>query len=362
MKTLAAILVTALAIGAGAWAWHSRAVSSAAREAEHLASKNEAVATADVAAADASPPKKPPPALSAKERKFLWDTENVAFQLSYKTGPALGQAFVKRDVAQLAAFFARDFRGATLPVDAGEVSRRAFAEWRTVKQGKDAAQPVDAEGLAAWLARLAARFHSVPQVQLSVLSVAPEQRDRLDGPWRSVWQLRIAGERADRPPGQRTGSARGPSDEMFPAPYKASGGAPIEATLRIAVRWEKEPADFGAGRGWISRFEVEQLTVATAERTLLEDVTASCGIDADRMFDNWRRTGNDFATTPGGVYAADVNGDGWIDLLVTDRKWPALYINEGGKFVDLDNDGKVDLILGNVVYRNTGTQFVPRGT
>jgi len=101
----------------------------------------------------------------------------------------------------------------------------------------------------------------------------------------------------------------------------------------------------------------------------------------------------DLAIVPGGqpegVQAADVGDDGRIDLYVaghlflnrgTDasgrvafvdcncgipRSADGLLIDEGAKFLDWDNDGKLDLVLhdaytGPALYRNVGTRTAPR--
>src|SRR5204863_7439403 len=51
------------------------------------------------------------PSLAEADRQFLWETENVAFQLTYKFAPQLGATLRRADTAGLTAYFAANFEG-----------------------------------------------------------------------------------------------------------------------------------------------------------------------------------------------------------------------------------------------------------
>ena len=189
-----------------------------------------------------------------------------------------------------------------------------------------------------------------------------------------------ASRRTDR--GGRLTNNQGNRPEVFSTPYEVGSGAPLEITTKGAVRLSRLPKDYARDRGWIERWEMITITTASADRLLMEDVTPKTGIDTTHLYDNWAGENRPFVVTPGGIYAGDPNGDGKIDLLVTDQSSPHLYINQGNGafvdqaaelglrlerpiggmalFVDLDNDGDEDLILGRWIHENRNGHFIQR--
>ena len=103
------------------------------------------------------------------------------------------------------------------------------------------------------------------------MNLAPDDRKDLSGPWTGMWQIRLCGEQGKRTP-EKAATAAAIGD-LFPAPYSVQNGAPLEIIAKCKVRWKRPPVDFFSGRGWISGWEPESLTIASSDRRLMRDVT-----------------------------------------------------------------------------------------
>jgi hypothetical protein len=294
--------------------------------------------------------------MSQGGRKYLWDIENQAFQISYKAAPQFNQALARGDREAVEQFFADDFQGSVFAAGTAEIVRREFAEFSLQSSARHGTEAVDRVGFARWLLEQVQRFSQPPKVQLPLVHLRPVDRRKMDGPWEGQWILRIFGQMGD---------------------------GPGEVVAKGQFRAEKLPQDFASERGWISKWEIAGLSVARATHVLMEDATSHCGIDTGRLHDNWKVNRRQFKGTPGAVYACDYNGDGNIDLLVADDGPPLLYAGHGdgrfadvtlqtglpwerpkagiAMFADLDNDGDEDLFLGTAILENRDGRFARRG-
>ena len=100
-------------------------------------------------------------------------------------------------------------------------------------------------------------------------------------------------------------------------------------------------------------------------QALMEDITASSGIDVDEFHDNWTQSGPPYRAVNGDARLLDYQRDGLSDLLWTDNGRVFLYKGLGlGRFenvteaaglsrvtalasmvIDLDNDGYEDIVF-----------------
>jgi hypothetical protein len=319
-------------------------------------------------------------ALPESDRKFLWETENVAFQIIYKAGPAFAHALAAGDRESVAQFFAPDFKGTVLE-GTPQVTDRTFARWETRSSDRSTKKPLDGNAFAQYLVDWSLKFRSPPQVQVQVIDLAPIIKDDFSGSWQGKWILRLAGEQGTRKPMSAPKLERMPP--TFPENYQVSDGQPLEIVATGKVTWDHCPVDYLKDRNWISGWEFSKVVVSQSPKRLMTDVSASIGIDAKPLHDNWKHPHERAATVTGGVFACDVNNDGKIDLFVNDLGPPHLYVNQGGKFVDeaferglpvtpvkrnavclvdLNNDGWEDLVYGREIYENVQGNFVRRGS
>lgn len=183
-----------------------------------------------------------------------------------------------------------------------------------------------------------------------------------------------------------------PPDEEAGEPYwsltcinrlwgAARDGGQLEILVRMKLRTEDLTAERLGEPAWLVDCEILQMDAMLSQRTLFQDATADSDIQLATLHDNW--TQPPAIVNTGGVYACDYNRDGKTDLVVTDANEDAgcFYRGVGGgkffdvsrvigldalrntskvAFADLDNDGWEDIILvdSGLVFRNkSGLQF-----
>ena len=294
--------------------------------------------------------------LSTEGRQYLWDVEHRGFFLEQKAFPQLSQALAHGDRAALAAFLANRF--------SARVPDGVFRdEWHDSLIHADHLQrsvaedrQVDAADFLDMLAEYRRRFDPDPhacRARLGLLRLSPTEGRRLDGPWKSVWKVRLSGRKRK---------------------------SYVEVLLKLAVDLDPIDAQIDSRRHWIRSASIREVRTLTVARPLMQDVTARSGIDVARMHDNWK-PGQAFRSNTGGVYLSDYNRDGRLDILIDDMDAGAvLYRGVGaGRFVDataeaglprpapgqsplwtlscwgdFDGDGDEDLILDDRLLENNG--------
>lgn len=309
----------------------------------------------DDGGAAARPPAAELAGLPDDERRYLWEIEHRGNVLArYGFGP-LAAALRSGDRPALTRLLADTF---TASSPAGPPDTRVAAGFAEVERTQAGPRPPNRLGpgeFADQLLAYRARFAGTPDVSASLMTLQPQRRGELAGPWQGALQLRLAGEHAP--------------------------GAPAEAV--VVLRFEvPEPTEQAlAAPGWLRTAEVLRVATARAPRRLFAEVTRARGLDPGRLHDNWQHS--PVLPTTGGVYVTDFDRDGRLDVLVTDVTGLALYrggpdgrfedvtaalglparAGPGGApvavWVDIDGDGWDDLAMGDRVYRNDrGKRFV----
>jgi hypothetical protein len=324
--------------------------------------------------------------LDAEQKEYLWQIEHHGNLLSRHGFKALAAAIQKGDGAALQRLLAPDFAGETLGQPRETV---LHSEVLDVVRHQDSGAPrakLNAEQFVARLLEFRKTFGPLPsepaaafgeqdgpsllgeilgltpplkevKVKFSLMGLAPTKRGDLDSPWRGTALLRLWGE------WQR--------------------GKPAEVIAYLEYRVRRPTSENLAAGGWLSACALTQAQVGKAERYLMRESAAERGIDPKQFYDNWKE--DTALTQTGGVFVCDFNRDGILDLLIVDVNGCFLYQGRpGGSFVDvttsmglermpsdlkegnllaafadLDGDGWEDLILGDKVYGNDqGRRFV----
>jgi hypothetical protein len=298
--------------------------------------------------------------LEKGQRERLWEIEHAGLLLARIAFKPLADALSRADAEGLGAFCTSDFRG-KVPDCPREV--RVEADGVNVVRQQDDGKPPREVARAEFLERLLdyrRPFRGKPQVKLSLMGLAPISETSLDGVWRGTALLRIAGETA---PGQ-------PSEVLLYIEYE--------------VPYPDESAY--SGGGWLRACRITQSQVGRSDHYLMKEVAFERGLDTHRCHDNWERHDAPPMAITGGAYLCDFDRDGRVDLFISDLNGYMFYRGlaqgkfedittkiglpvstpntpMGGRltaaFADLDGDGWEDLILGDFVFRNAeGKKFV----
>lgn len=291
--------------------------------------------------------------LPEAELGYLWDVEHHGnLLMKHGFGP-FASALKAADTATLTAMLATDFSGGDLHDPVRSRLTGSVEAERLQSSGKPPL-PLNRSQFAARLVDLRKVFATEPPgTKFSLIALSPKGRDKLDRPWDVSAQLRLHGE--------------------------STPGAPAEVVIYLRGEIDPPTKERLANPGWVRSMHITQVQIGKAPKFLYADVTKDRGLRVDQLHDNWASLA--YYPTPGGCFVTDYDRDGRLDILVTDANDLRLYRGiADGRFsdvtaqsglrlqkgsplavcwVDLDGDGWDDLILTNRVYRNEqGKRFV----
>lgn len=291
--------------------------------------------------------------LPMKTRVYLANIEERGLTLSNIGFPAVKNAIKSGDPARIRAFLAEGFTARVMSVDDGPERVQGAVSMKRFLAGDPAAplRHLDADGFTRFLLDLKQRFAGELKLDWKLKNLSPVVRFEDSGPYTATGQMRFAG---NTPAGQ-------PLEIVFEIAYDL---APIPA-----------PDEIAETPGWLRSFSVDSMTVGRAPHALLVDVATERGIRVGDFHDNWQEPVGRRIVTSGGLHLADVNDDGFLDVLVTDVKAPRLYLGSASGqfrdvtrgsglspsrpltqavFGDFDNDGLPDLVADGQLYKNLG--------
>jgi hypothetical protein len=291
--------------------------------------------------------------LPEEDRKYLWDVEHHGNVLVKHGFAPFAEALQKGDTAALRRLLAEDFAGGDLRQPRRTHVANAFAEVDRIQNVGQPSAPLSRAAFVARLLELRKLFPGEPpKVKLALMQLSPRVRERLGSDWEGTAQLRLHGEHA-----------RGP---------------PAEVVVQFRYRIASPTKEALAGPGWLRSAEVQQVLTAKAPHYLFAEVGRQRGLDASQLTDNWKC--DTIRPTTGGVYVCDFDRDGFLDALLTDvgchlyRGGPrgvfedvtarcglraTRFSTHATAWADLDGDGWDDLILGDRIYRNeAGVRFI----
>jgi hypothetical protein len=356
----AIVLVTLLLVGIAGVGWRMLRLRASATEHQFVTRRLEVSVNARPSVP--LPVTASVPTLPEEEREYLWQVEHYGLLLGRIGFQPLADALKHADPTRLAALLADDFQG-RVPSHPRQTRFRSLVA--AVERDRDDGQPPLILSRDEFVARLLEHRHAFgvrPQVKVSLMSLGSERRPALEGNWRGTCLLRMWGE--------------------------AAPGKPAEVTLTLSYRLPQPDESVYAAGGWLKQCSVEQSQVARGERYLMKEMAEPRGFEPGKLHDNWLNHDATPLPTSGGVYVCDYDRDGRLDVLITDVNEYILYHGrDGGRFedvttraglprrpftseapgaafADLDGDGWEDLLLGNNVFRNLeGHKFeiVPSG-
>ena len=273
-------------------------------------------------------------ALSEAHRKFIWDAEHWVFVLDHKVFPKWTSALVEHDRSALLESFSKDCAGQVLRA-AGPAIKTASGQFTRIREETARRKKANAKIIVDYLFDYRNRFVSPPgsvdrlirffapayasavgeppRVQVAMMELAPQERDKPAGPWRGTMKVRFTG--------------------------RTTEGSVAEALIKARVTLDPPSDDLPDRVGWIRGFHVYAVNWGHSSDFLMKEVAAERGLQPEVYLDHWKTEGEDRVIT-GGIYASDYNSDGWLDVLVTDVKTHGLYRGGPGGFRNVNRGSR----------------------
>ncbi|MEE3368825.1 MAG: VCBS repeat-containing protein [Planctomycetota bacterium] len=293
--------------------------------------------------------------LDRAKQQHIWDAEHTSFELENRFATRFVDAWKARDPAQLETLFAASFTGSTLVRGHPQTRSHSVLSETVWSQDNNASQAVTGPQLASHLVAWFDKFQQIQQPKLRVLSI-----DRaVDS--RESWQARLL----------LTAYGVGKSGEQLK----------LQSEHEVTCRFQKDQElEKGAV---ITHWSIAQILECVSQKTLMEEVTEEIGLTDIDLVDNWSLTNGVPEDYRYQMAVEDYDQDGWMDIALScfDGKFFLLKLVDGQRFqdvaaslgirttadprtyvagwIDYDNDGFADLLLGNRLYHNeAGKRFV----
>jgi hypothetical protein len=290
-----------------------------------------------------------PKPLEATQRQFLFEVEHQVLVFNKHAFRPLAIAIEERRAQTINEALAPDLQGGILSTTVDESLTETWGEI----QRRTKPEPCSGLALSEWFLAARAQFRQA-SVRFTIADLSPLDRQGNQSDWRGTGQLRVWGE-----------SVKGEVLEWLVA-FEFQSKPPSKERL--------------SRKGWLTLFKATQSQWSRSKSPLMREVTRDRGIDNALYYDNWS-SDMVLGNATGGVYIADYDRDGRLDMLVTDYNRNVLYQGQAGgrfkdvteqvglgktitggmgaTFVDFDGDGWLDLRIDVRVYRNLeGKRFV----
>lgn len=295
--------------------------------------------------------------LAADKQHEIWAAEHITFEIERRFGGAFLKTLQVGDRAGVDGFF-RPEATVTKLADATPTSieQSVVVESRAVTRSKVISTGV--EGMSNWLINAAAEVGRSPALNMRVLYISRE--DKSKDVWATTLLITMTGQYIN---GQRV---------------------MVESTQEVVFDIGDESLLDSAP----SILEWHQTSVVrrSGSKPLFREATAEYELDKVDLPDNWKSPAEGISQYRFQTAVADFNGDGlldvaccsknrWLLLTRTDVAGPFVDVAEEmgidirhrqrsrpaalATWIDFDNDGHIDLLMGNRLYRNlAGKKFV----
>ena len=296
--------------------------------------------------------------LDAARQKDIWRAEHTTFEIEQRFGPAFLEFMDSRSVERLAAFTSPTFRGQGLG-STQALERRHGDIIETIRTRAELTNnPLTAQQLADDLLKLHSVFAASPRVSLRVLEIKEA------APQGDAWTARLLI--------TSTGTTESGQRRQVLSEHTING------TITDGTRLGEVP--------WITNWTIQRTVQRNGPPGLFQEVTAEWGLDKLPIPDNWKLAPGDVLQNRFQMAVADFNRDGRLDVAVAAIDVPPLLLagdtrqgfrgvaaevglvtgssrdqltNFAVGWIDFDNDGWPDLILGDKLYHNrSGRKFV----
>ena len=288
--------------------------------------------------------------LDPEKQQAIWDAEHVTFCLEQRFGKMFTAALKSHDTDALQNFF--------MPAASGEwveFANDIFAQGGFEEQACSTNRtPLTFDALLTAIADLSAEYETISKVGFRVLSI--QMTNETNAIWQSDVQVTVSG--------------------------KLDGRTSYRKTIATITYQAETPLELGTKPFIHSWVTTDQIT-RSSEAALFSEVTARFTLDRLPLIDNWKIPAEQSAQYRSQLAVADFDQDGFNDIAIgTFTGEPILLKNIGGRsfnridqqvglrrwapneetslvaWIDVDNDGYQDLIMGNRIYKNVeGRRF-----
>jgi len=296
--------------------------------------------------------------LDPAKQESIWDAEHVTFEIETYIGKPFAAAIKDRDAKRLTRFFRSDFRATILNAGGAETIDHPPLTQSRRRAEHAGTRSANANQFVQSLLESLSAFSQIKRTRLRVLTINHDQNDPPQ--WTSKLLLTVDGLGPDRNP----------------------------------VHWESEQVvayhftddeEIQSGR-ILDHWSIESETVRSSRRFLLEEITRPAQLFQLPIRDNWKLPKQSVEQYSHQFAVEDFNRDGFLDIAVGTYEGRPLLLKsvEGTRFeditaqmhlkswqpgryalsalagwIDYDNDGFPDLILGKRLYHNiAGKRFV----
>jgi hypothetical protein len=296
--------------------------------------------------------------LDKKVQKLIWDAEHITFELESKFGAAFKKHLDARNVVGLRSLIQDDAK-IQLPqeTDRTEASQAGVSQIQSTSKSFAAS---DADGLVEHLVQLVSTLDTIERIKLRVLKIHAAQSDKEtpDNSWKTSLLLSAVGKTAEG------------AMQQVDSNHEAS----------FVIDDENELGDASSVSAW----SITSSKIRTGAQPLMKEVTADVGLKRLSLIDNWELPSNRQPTQYRyQIAVADYNKDGLLDIAVAGYKELTLLSRPSADkpyhettfamflkkkndtsrrssnlaaWIDFDNDGWPDLLLGSRLYHNENGQ------
>jgi peptidoglycan hydrolase-like protein with peptidoglycan-binding domain len=302
--------------------------------------------------------------LDPAKQKAIWDAEHVTFEFEHYFGRAFLAAWENKDREALLSHFKQDVVASYPPPAALSRQSQAGVEEESWKSGSGQDPQTDVAGLVDFLVRLLTPFDKLDERRLRVTQIS--KQDGGENRWDAEIMITIRGKAAD-------------------------GQAAIHESVHDVEFSFAREEDLATERV-LRRWGVKSLSNRASRQPLFREVTSEVELDQVPIPDNWKLEPHRAFHYRFQMAVEDYDLDGYPDVAVSTydgaplllknirgrrfvdvalqfqlKNWaeaarkppPDKLVNNVVGWVDYNNDGYPDLLMGPYFYRNQeGTGFV----
>lgn len=289
--------------------------------------------------------------LGEDQQRLIWDLEHSTFELEWKFGEIVKKAIRERDSKSLRNCFLPNASGTLLAVNENDVDQdRWWHQEATAHGDEDGFIPAEsADDLVHYLMQETSRFTEISGMSLRVLHIHPDMQVE------NQYLLNV----------------------LLTAKGKdANGVASLYSKHDLVVHY-KNDQDIIDGQ-IVRKWDVKSMAFHGAKKPFFVDATSDYGLDRVRLPDNWKLAeGDQIDSYTSQMAVADYDNDGYLDIAVSTIQGAQVLLRsiEGKRFedvtekvglpkgrffsfttfstwIDYDNDGFQDLLIGRNLYHN----------